>query len=177
MCFESSGDSTSTKSIPSFSISGMSSGRPTIPITLRSRDFAIVARHRATWEFAAFNTEASDGYVPLHAVLAHFLRERRAQTPYAAAEDFVFPSLRAEGRVPLNMRLRCKRLTATEANTGDQCICRCSGHFRSPRPENVLTNVLTWRSVRDYIQCPPHWSQSSVSDHQQSIRLRLHPCL
>ena len=68
----------------------MSSGRLTIPITLRSRDFAIVARHRATWEFAAFNTEASDGYVPLHAVLAHFLRERRAQTPYAAAEDFVF---------------------------------------------------------------------------------------
>ena len=47
-------------------------------------------------------TEASDGYVPLHAVLAHFLREWRAQTPYAAAEDFVFPSLRAEGHVPLS---------------------------------------------------------------------------
>ena len=40
--------------------------------------------------------------VPLHAVLAHFLREWRAQTPYAAAEDFVFPSLKAKGRVPLS---------------------------------------------------------------------------
>ena len=51
---------------------------------------------------ASSKTEASDGYVPLHAVPAHFLREWRAQTPYAAAEDFVFPSLRAEGHVPLS---------------------------------------------------------------------------
>ena len=35
-------------------------------------------------------------------MLAHFLREWRAQTPYAADEDFVFPSLRAKGRVPLS---------------------------------------------------------------------------
>jgi integrase len=47
-------------------------------------------------------TKASDGYVPLHAVLAHFLREWRAQTAYAADEDFVFPSFRAKGRVPLS---------------------------------------------------------------------------
>src|SRR5947209_12214876 len=33
----------------------MSSDRLTIPTTLRSRDFAIAIRHRATWEFAAFN--------------------------------------------------------------------------------------------------------------------------
>ena len=45
-------------------------------------------------------TEASDGYVPLHAVLAHFLHEWRAQTPHAAAEDFVFPSLRARAAFP-----------------------------------------------------------------------------
>ena len=47
-------------------------------------------------------TESSDRYVPLHAVLAHFLRVWRAQTPYAADEDFLFPSLRATGRVPLS---------------------------------------------------------------------------
>src|SRR5438876_4872920 len=55
ICFGRSGDSTPTKSTPSFSISGISSDRLTIPTTLRSRDFAIAIRHRATWEFAAFN--------------------------------------------------------------------------------------------------------------------------
>jgi integrase len=47
-------------------------------------------------------TEASDGYVPLHTVLAHFLREWRVQTSYATDEDFVFPSSRAKGRTPLS---------------------------------------------------------------------------
>src|SRR5437870_13561806 len=46
----------------SFSISGMTSDRLTIPATLRSRDFAIAIRHRATWEFAAFNTIQSLGF-------------------------------------------------------------------------------------------------------------------
>src|SRR5258707_15403217 len=50
------------KSTPSFSISGISSDRLTIPIRLRSRDFAIALRHRATWEFAAFNTIQSLGF-------------------------------------------------------------------------------------------------------------------
>jgi len=47
-------------------------------------------------------TEASDGYVPLHPVLAYHLRDWRAQTPYAGDTDFVFPSLKANGRVPLS---------------------------------------------------------------------------
>src|SRR6266705_5122871 len=63
ICFGRSGDSTPTKSTPSFSISGISSDRLTIPTTLRSRDFAIAIRHRATWEFAAFNTiQSLDSY-------------------------------------------------------------------------------------------------------------------
>jgi integrase len=61
-----------------------------------------ISKRWAKGEDGETKTEASDGYVPLHAVLAHFLREWRAQTPYAAAEDFVFPSLRAEGHVPLS---------------------------------------------------------------------------
>lgn len=47
-------------------------------------------------------TQASDGYVPLHPVLASHLNAWRAETPYGADQDFVFPSLRAEGRAPLS---------------------------------------------------------------------------
>jgi integrase len=46
-------------------------------------------------------TEASDGYVPLHAVLASHLQQWRSQTPYKKDTDFVFPSFKARGCVPL----------------------------------------------------------------------------
>ena len=47
-------------------------------------------------------TDASDGYVPMHSVLAHNLHEWHAQTPYAKDTDFVFPSSKMEGKVPLS---------------------------------------------------------------------------
>ncbi len=47
-------------------------------------------------------TEASDGYVPLHPILAAHLRSWREQSPHAKDGDFVFPSLRACGSVPLS---------------------------------------------------------------------------
>jgi integrase len=47
-------------------------------------------------------TDASDGYVPLHPILSAHLRSWREQSPYAEAGDFVFPSLKARGRVPLS---------------------------------------------------------------------------
>jgi integrase len=47
-------------------------------------------------------TEGSDGYVPLHSALACHLLDWRSQTPYAKETDFLFPSLRANGRVPLS---------------------------------------------------------------------------
>ena len=47
-------------------------------------------------------TEASDGYVPLHPLLAERLKDWHTQTPHAKAKDFVFPSLTAEGKVPLS---------------------------------------------------------------------------
>jgi integrase len=46
-------------------------------------------------------THASDSYVPLHSVLAQRLRYWQTQTPYAKETDFVFPSPKARGRVPL----------------------------------------------------------------------------
>jgi integrase len=47
-------------------------------------------------------TRKSEGHVPLHPVLAFQLREWHGRTPYVGESDFVFPSLRAEGRVPLS---------------------------------------------------------------------------
>jgi integrase len=44
----------------------------------------------------------SEGHVPLHPALACHLTEWRARTPYAKTTDFVFPSFKAEGRVPLS---------------------------------------------------------------------------
>ena len=46
-------------------------------------------------------TDASDGYVPLHPVLAGHLRAWQRQTPYAKTTDFVFPSMKERGRKPL----------------------------------------------------------------------------
>jgi len=50
----------------------------------------------------ATKTVASDGFVPLHPVLAAHLRSWRNQSSYAKDGDFVFPSIKARGRVPLS---------------------------------------------------------------------------
>ncbi len=42
------------------------------------------------------------GFVPLHPVLAAYLRSWRNQSPYAKDGDFVFPSIKVRGRVPLS---------------------------------------------------------------------------
>jgi integrase len=47
-------------------------------------------------------TDASDGYVPLHATLVAHLRRWREQSLYSKDTDFAFPSLKARGRVPLS---------------------------------------------------------------------------
>jgi integrase len=46
-------------------------------------------------------TEASEGYVPMHPLLAQQLRGWHGQTPYAKQSDFVFPSFREQGKKPL----------------------------------------------------------------------------
>jgi integrase len=46
-------------------------------------------------------TQASNGYVPLHPVLADRLQQWHLISPHAKMGDFVFPSLREEGRIPL----------------------------------------------------------------------------
>jgi integrase len=47
-------------------------------------------------------TRRSEGHVPMHPVLARFLQAWREKTPFAGDGDFIFPSLKAEGKVPLS---------------------------------------------------------------------------
>jgi integrase len=47
-------------------------------------------------------TPASDAYAPMHPVLGLSLREWHQQTPYRKQDDFVFPSLKSFGKVPLS---------------------------------------------------------------------------
>jgi hypothetical protein len=59
------------------------------------------ARRKRTLSLDADLVEVSDGYVPLHSLLAGHLRAWQCQTPHANESDFVFPSFRAKGRKPL----------------------------------------------------------------------------
>ncbi len=47
-------------------------------------------------------TDASDGYVPLHPLLAEHLRDWHERSPHSGDTDFVFPSLKCKGKVPLS---------------------------------------------------------------------------
>ena len=60
-----------------------------------------VSKRWANGEDGETKTDASDGYVPLHPVLARHLRVWQQQTHHAKVTDFVFPSMKAHGRKPL----------------------------------------------------------------------------
>ena len=60
-----------------------------------------VSKRWAKGQDGETKTEASDGYVPLHPVLAGHLGSWHRLSPHRAENDFVFPSLRSEGKLPL----------------------------------------------------------------------------
>jgi integrase len=47
-------------------------------------------------------TGRSEGHVPMHPALAQFLQAWKERTPFGNGPDFLFPSLKAEGRVPIS---------------------------------------------------------------------------
>ena len=58
---------------------------------------------RRTWTCGRIGlpkSKASQAPVPMHPLLAEFMRAWRERTPYPESEDWVFPSLRLEGRKP-----------------------------------------------------------------------------
>jgi integrase len=67
-----------------------------------------VSKRWAKGEDGETKTPASDGYVPLHPMLAEALKRWHLQTPYAKETDFVFPSLKAEGKVPVSESIFCQ---------------------------------------------------------------------
>ncbi len=60
-----------------------------------------ISKRWAKGEDGDTKTEASDGYVPLHPLLAQHLLTWHQQTVHTRAQDFVFPSTRESGKVPL----------------------------------------------------------------------------
>jgi integrase len=60
-----------------------------------------ISKRWAKGEDGETKTDASDGYVPLHPVLAGHLRAWQRQTPHVKPTDFVFPSMRTKGKKPL----------------------------------------------------------------------------
>jgi integrase len=60
-----------------------------------------VSKRWAKGADGATKTAASNSTVPLHPVLAEYLKEWHVQTPYPKHGDFVFPSLAKFGKVPI----------------------------------------------------------------------------
>jgi hypothetical protein len=60
-----------------------------------------ISKRWAKVEDGETKTDVSDGYVPLHSLLAGHLRVWQRQTPHSNETDFVFPSFRAKGKKPL----------------------------------------------------------------------------
>ena len=60
-----------------------------------------ISKRWAKGEDGETKTEASDAYVPLHPVLAERLQYWHLRSPHSQPEDFVFPSIRENGRIPL----------------------------------------------------------------------------
>ena len=70
----------------------------------------IVRRSRVRQWFGEPKTEASAKPVPLHAAVAEQLLRWRAVSPYPADTDFLFPSVRKNGKQPLTPDMILKRV-------------------------------------------------------------------
>jgi integrase len=60
-----------------------------------------VSKRWAKGQDGETKTDASDGYVPLHPVLADRLGQWQQKSSYRNPEDFVFPSIRSKGTLPV----------------------------------------------------------------------------
>jgi integrase len=60
-----------------------------------------VSKRWAKGQDGETKTESSDGYVPLHPMLADHLRHWQQESPYRNPDDFVFPSIRSKGTLPV----------------------------------------------------------------------------
>ncbi|HXY09285.1 MAG TPA: tyrosine-type recombinase/integrase [Terriglobales bacterium] len=72
------------------------------------RKIRVVKSRKKTGVDGDTKTRSSERDVPMGRVLAHYLREWQKQTAYAKPTDFVFPSLRKWGKVPICASVFCR---------------------------------------------------------------------
>jgi integrase len=76
-------------------------------ILWEERKIRIVKSWKKTGVDGSTKTPSSERDVPMGRVLTHYLREWHKQTPYAKPTDFVFPSIKESGRVPICASVFC----------------------------------------------------------------------
>ena len=76
-------------------------------ILWEERKIRIVKSWKRTGVDGSTKTPSSERDVPMGRVLTHYLREWHKQTPYAKPTDFVFPSIKESGRVPICASVFC----------------------------------------------------------------------
>jgi integrase len=76
-------------------------------ILWEERKTKIVKSWKKTGVDGSTKTPSSERDVPMGRVLTHYLREWHKQTPYAKPTDFVFPSIKESGRVPICASVFC----------------------------------------------------------------------
>src|SRR5208282_2129761 len=76
-------------------------------ILWEERKIRIVKSWKKTGVDGSTKTPSSERDVPMGRVLAHYLHEWQKQTPYAKPKDFVFPSMKEGGRVPMCSSVFC----------------------------------------------------------------------
>ena len=77
-------------------------------ILWEERKIRIIKSRKRTGVDGDTKTPFSERDSPMGRVLAHYLREWHKKTPYAKPTDFVFPSLRKWGKVPICASVFCR---------------------------------------------------------------------
>jgi integrase len=76
-------------------------------ILWEERKIRVIKARKKTGVDGDTKTRSSERDVPMGRVLAHYLREWHQQTPYAKPTNFVFPSIKESGRVPICASVFC----------------------------------------------------------------------
>jgi len=105
-----------------------------------------VSKRWAKGDDGETKTAASNGYVPMHPVLAEYLKEWRAQSPYSKVDDFVFPWLVKDGKVPISASMFVKDHLRTAAVSASlRAVLSSVSTTRTPSIATNSTSMGDWR--------------------------------
>jgi len=129
-----------------------------------------VSKRWAKGADGATKTKASDGYVPMHPVLAEELKQWRSLSPYTEPTDFVFPSFRADGKVPISPGIFVAdylRKAAIEAGVMIEPGQRWGLH-------NLRHSISNWLVNKAHVQAKTVQSLLRHSDVKVTLNLYTH---